>query len=75
MTTQMKMLIFSRNNKKEKSMKTQKKQPLEIVLFNLLGRSIFVMDRNGIIQYIQNVKELSQEPDYDAVLAAVQKLV
>ncbi len=41
----------------------------------LLGRSIFVMDRNGIIQYIQNVKELSQEPDYDAVLAAVQKLV
>lgn len=41
----------------------------------LLGRSIFVIDRNGIIQYIQNVKELSEEPDYDAVLAAVQKLV
>jgi thiol peroxidase len=41
----------------------------------LLGRSIFVADRNGIIQYIQNVKELSEEPDYDAVIAAVQKLV
>jgi len=41
----------------------------------LLGRSIFILDRNGIIQYIQNVKELSEEPDYDAVLAAVQKLV
>jgi len=41
----------------------------------LLGRSIFILDRNGIIQYIQNVKELSEEPDYDAVLEAVQKLV
>ena len=40
----------------------------------LLGRSIFVLDRNGIIQYIQNVKELSEEPDYDAVLAAVKKI-
>ena len=41
----------------------------------LLGRSIFVLDRNGTIQYIQNVKELSEEPDYDAVLEAVQKIV
>ena len=40
----------------------------------LLGRSIFILDRNGIIQYIQNVKELSKEPDYDAVLEAVQKI-
>lgn len=40
----------------------------------LLGRSIFVLDRNGVIQYIQNVKELSEEPDYDAVLEAVQKI-
>jgi thiol peroxidase len=41
----------------------------------LLARSIFILDRNGIIQYIQNVKELSQEPDYDAVIKAVQKIV
>jgi thiol peroxidase len=41
----------------------------------LLGRSIFVLDRNGIIQYIQNVKELSEEPNYDAVIEAVQKIV
>ena len=40
----------------------------------LLGRSIFILDRNGIIQYIQNVTELSEEPDYDAVLEAVQKI-
>jgi thiol peroxidase len=41
----------------------------------LLARSIFVIDRNGIIQYIQHVKELSQEPDYEAVIKAVQKIV
>jgi thiol peroxidase len=41
----------------------------------LLARSIFVLDRSGIIQYIQNVKELSQEPDYDAVIKTVQKIV
>ena len=41
----------------------------------LLGRAIFILDQKGSIQYIQNVKELSEEPDYDAVLEAVQKLV
>jgi thiol peroxidase len=41
----------------------------------LLARSIFVLDRSGIIQYIQNVKEISEEPDYDAVIEAVQKIV
>jgi thiol peroxidase len=40
----------------------------------LLGRSIFVLDRSGIIQYIQNVKELSEEPNYDAVIEATQKI-
>ena len=41
----------------------------------LLARSIFVIDRSGIIRYIQNVKEISQEPDYDAVIKAAQKIV
>jgi len=41
----------------------------------LLARSVFVIDRSGIIQYIQHVKELSQEPDYDAIIKAVQKIV
>ena len=41
----------------------------------LLGRSIFVLDRSGIIQYIQNVKELSEEPNYDTVIEATQKIV
>jgi thiol peroxidase len=41
----------------------------------LLARSIFVLDRSGTIRYIQNVKEISQEPDYDGVFKAVQKIV
>jgi len=40
----------------------------------LLARAIFVVDREGIIQYIQLVKELSKEPDYEAVLNAASKL-
>jgi thiol peroxidase len=41
----------------------------------LLARSIFVVDKNGVVQYVQHVKEVSQEPDYGAVIASVQKLV
>jgi len=40
----------------------------------LLARAIFVVDRKGIIRYIQLVKEIAQEPDYNAVLEAVKKL-
>jgi thiol peroxidase len=41
----------------------------------LLARAVFVIDRSGVIQYIQFVPEMSHEPDYDAVLAAAKKLV
>jgi thiol peroxidase len=41
----------------------------------LLARAVFVVDQDGVIQYIQLVKEVTQEPDYDAVLAAVKQLV
>jgi thiol peroxidase len=41
----------------------------------LLARSIFVLDKKGVVQYVQHVKEISQEPDYAAVIAAVKKLV
>jgi thiol peroxidase len=40
----------------------------------LLARAIFVSDQNGVIQYVQNVQELSEEPDYGAVVDAVKKL-
>jgi len=41
----------------------------------LLARAVFVLDRAGVIQYIEIVKELTQEPNYQAVLNAVKKLV
>ena len=41
----------------------------------LLARAVFVVDREGIIQYVQLVKELTEEPDYGAVLDAVNKWV
>ena len=41
----------------------------------LLARAVLVVDQEGIIQYIQLVKEVTEEPDYSAVLEAVKKLV
>jgi len=40
----------------------------------LLARSVFVVDREGVVRYIQIVPELSHEPDYDAVLKAIEDL-
>ena len=40
----------------------------------LLARSVFVVDKKGIIRYLQIVKELANEPDYEAALDAVRKL-
>jgi len=40
----------------------------------LLARCIFVVDKEGTIQYIQLVPELTSEPDYEAVLEAVKGL-
>lgn len=41
----------------------------------LLGRGVFVIDRNGTVRYSQIVDELSREPDYDAALNAARQLV
>jgi len=40
----------------------------------LLARAVFVVDPAGKIQHIQIVKEIANEPDYDAVLKAVHQL-
>jgi thioredoxin-dependent peroxiredoxin len=40
----------------------------------LLSRSIFVLDRDDVIRYIQHVPEVTQEPDYNAVLEAARQL-
>jgi len=41
----------------------------------LLARAVFVVDKEGVIRYIQLVKEVAEQPDYDAVIAAVKELV
>lgn len=40
----------------------------------LLARAVFVVDREGIIKYIQIVDELTNEPDYEAALKVVREL-
>lgn len=38
----------------------------------LLARAVFVVDRQGVVRYQALVKEIANEPDYAAVLAAVK---
>lgn len=40
----------------------------------LLARAVFVVDKEGIVRYIQVVDEVTDEPDYDDVLKAVEAL-
>jgi len=40
----------------------------------LLARAVFVVDPEGIVQHIQLVKDLTEEPDYEAALDAVKSL-
>lgn len=41
----------------------------------LLARSVFVVDQTGQLVYEEIVPEMSHEPDYEAALAAVNRLV
>lgn len=41
----------------------------------LLARAVHVLDREGTVRYIQVVNELTDEPDYDAALEAINGLV
>ncbi len=40
----------------------------------ILARAVFVLDAKGVVQYAQVVTEVASEPDYEAALAALQKL-
>jgi len=40
----------------------------------LLARAVFVVDKKGVVRYLQIVPEIATEPDYDAVLKAVKEL-
>jgi thiol peroxidase len=41
----------------------------------LLARSVFIIDKNDIVRYIEIVPELTDPPDYDKALAELKKLV
>jgi len=39
----------------------------------LLARAVFVVDPQGVVRHAQIVKEISEQPDFDAALAAVKQ--
>ncbi len=41
----------------------------------LLARAIFVVDKDNVVRYAEYVKEISEEPDYRAVLDVVKSLI
>lgn len=41
----------------------------------LLARAVFVVDKEGVIRYIQLVGEIAREPDYAPIIEAIKKLV
>ncbi len=40
----------------------------------LLARAVFVVDEEGVVRHVQIVNELTNEPDYEAVLKVVRDL-
>jgi thiol peroxidase len=43
--------------------------------FHLLMRSIFVIDADDTVRYVQVLPEMTEHPDYDAAIAAVRALL
>ena len=43
--------------------------------FQLLMRSVFVIDADNTIRYVQYLGEMAEHPDYDAAIAAVKSLL
>ncbi len=47
----------------------------EGALKGILARAVFVVDKEGKVAYKQLVPEITQEPDYDAVINKVKSLI
>ncbi|MNC23802.1 putative thiol peroxidase [compost metagenome] len=43
--------------------------------FHLLMRSIFIIDANDTVQYVEYLDEMTNHPNYDAAVEAVRKLI
>lgn len=61
---------FRYNEFKEKYGVEIKEGPLA----GLLARTVFIVDKDGIVKYIQVVPEITEEPNYDDVLKALEKI-
>lgn len=48
---------------------------VQIKEMGMLARAIYLIDKGGVVRYIQTVKEVAAEPDYEAVMAAARNLV
>ncbi|MFN7171137.1 MAG: 4a-hydroxytetrahydrobiopterin dehydratase, partial [Candidatus Omnitrophota bacterium] len=42
---------------------------------NLLARAVIILDKNDVIRYIQIVEELTNPPDYEAVLENLEEVI
>jgi len=40
----------------------------------ILSRAIFVLDKDGVIRYVEYVKEVANHPNYEAALAKAKEL-
>lgn len=45
-----------------------------VMLEGLFGRVIYIVDTEGKIAYVQVVKEISEQPNYDNILQALKKI-
>jgi len=41
---------------------------------HLLARAVFIIDADNRVRYVQRVEEITNEPDYEDVLAAIRKV-
>lgn len=41
-------------------------------LAGLLSRAVVIVDPEGVVQYVEQVPEIAQDPDFDAALAALK---
>lgn len=41
----------------------------------LLARAVFIVDKDGIVKYVQVVPEVTKEPNYEEVLTALRALI
>ena len=46
-----------------------------ILGLELLTRAVFVVDANGVVKYVEYVKEVTTHPDYERLYAEVEKLL